>query len=356
MVIKLKKKTEQQLVDGILSRATDLKSSLTDGDVIINDYANAQYYGEISIGSPAQTFEVIFDTGSSDLWVASSKCDKSCGKHSKYDSSVSSTYIEDGTIFKIQYGSGAVSGIQSKDKLSVGNLEVKTQGFAEVEDASGLGLAYQIGKFDGIFGLAFRILSVNKTPTPIENLYSNGIIEKAQFAFFLGTKDGDDGELVIGGYDTHHFTGELDWVPLSSSTYWQIKLDDIKIGDHSVTTSNELVAIVDSGTSLVTGPTAEIEKIASILHAKKFIHGEYLISCNTKHLPDLDIIINGKTYTLSPHDYMISSGPICLLAMMGLDIPQPMGPLWILGDAFMRKYYTVFDQSEARVGFAPAKH
>jgi hypothetical protein len=303
---------------------------------------------------------VVFDTGSSDLWVASNECGlTSCGLHKRYKSQASTTFVQNGTDFHITYGSGPVSGFQSVDDLTVGDLVVKSQMFAEVTNAKGLGLGYLIGKFDGILGLAWPVLSVNKVPTVVSNMISQGLIAKGQFAFYLGNYDGERGELVFGGTDPAHYTGPIAWVPLKSTSYWAVTLGGIYMQSNAdkVPFINQN-AIIDSGTSLIAGPKVQVALIAMKLGAKPFLNGEFLITCNTTvtaQLPDLNFMIHGHVYSLHPSDYIISGGQgTCLLALMGIDVPAPAGPLWILGDVFMRKYYTVFDVDNKQVGFALA--
>jgi len=320
--------------------------------VAIKDYANAQYYGTIHIGTPPQEFTVIFDTGSSNLWVPKVHC-KNCGYwfinggKSKYDQSKSSSFKKDGSDFHIQYGSGDVKGYFSNDSITLADdIVVTNQMFAEVENAGGLGMGYMMGKFDGILGLGFEGLSLGGAKTVFKNAIDENIVAEKIFAFDLG--DNKEGELTFGGYDDSKFTGEISWVTLSEPKYWQIDLDDIKAGSFS---SGKTNGIVDSGTSLITGPSTEITRIASSVGATSNLLGQYTIDCaKVSTLPNLEFHINGKNYPVPGKDLVIQSGGTCLFALMGMDIPS--GPKWILGDVFMRQYYTIFDYGNARVGLA----
>jgi len=331
---------------GAERRASLLGSS--SGSVVINDYMNAQYYGEIEVGTPGQKEQVIFDTGSSNLWVPSKK--PWLSGHSIYSHGKSSSYHANGTVFKIQYGSGPVSGVYSADAVAIGSLRLQDFTFAEVDDTSGLGLGYRMGKFDGILGLGWDSISVGGVPTVMKALVDSKQLPEPVFAFYLGNNQ--PGELVIGGVDKKHYTGEFGFVPLSSETYWQVALDDAKIGDASVSSTKS--AIVDSGTSLLAGPSAEVKAIAEKLGAKTVMGREYTVDCS-KDLPELTFVLGGKEYSLKKEDLILQqSGSQCVLGLMGVDVPAPRGPLWILGDVFMRKYYVQFDWGQKRLGFALA--
>lgn len=327
-----------------------------DGDdpVVIHDYQNAQYYGPITVGTPPQQFNVIFDTGSSNLWVPSKQC-RNCGFHPKYDSSSSSTYAKNGTVFNIQYGSGPVSGFLSADSVSVGTASAKSQTFAEITNTKGLGLGYKLGKFDGILGLGYGTISEDKIPTVIHNLKAQGAIDEAIVGFYLSSSGSANGEMTVGGVDKTKFTGLPAYVPVVREGYWQVALDSFNINGASVTAVKS--AILDTGTSLLAGPVAEVKKIAATLGAKSvFINpNEFTIDCSKiSTLPTLDFKLGDNTYSLEGKDYVISAGQgVCLLGMTGIDVPAPMGPLWILGDVFIRKYYTIFDMEKNQVGFAP---
>jgi hypothetical protein len=318
----------------------------------ISDFENAQYYGQISLGTPAQDFQVIFDTGSSNLWVPGKKC-TNCGSKPEYDSGASSTYQANGTVFKIMYGSGPVSGFLSKDKVSVAGLEVE-QTFAEITDVSGLGPAFSLGKFDGILGMAFPTISVDGIPTVFENMVNAGLVDEPVFAFDLGSSNGPTGELTLGGLDDSKYTGQMQYFPLTSETYWELTMSGFKVGGQSATTT--MRAIVDTGTSLLAGPTADVKKIMTQIGAKPFFlnPNEYTVDCSkVSSLPDITVSIGNSDFTLKGADYVISDeGVVCLVGITGIDVPAPMGPLWILGDVFIRQHYVAFRTSPPAVGIA----
>jgi len=337
-----------------------LNKYAADGDVALTNYMNAQYYGPITIGTPGQTFNVIFDTGSSNLWVPSKHCsilNVACQFHNKYDSSKSSSYKSNGTKFAIEYGSGSLSGFVSQDTVSVGGVRATGQLFAEATEEPGV--AFIAGKFDGILGLGYNTISVNGIEPVFNTLVSQGAVSQPIFSFYLNRDENGrvGGELILGGSDSNYYKGELSYVPVTRKAYWQIEVDQLKIGNNAI--SQKINAIVDTGTSLLTGPTQEIERIQKAIGATSFISGEYLIDCNRiSSLPDVDFVINGKTYTLTGADYVLREdeglASVCISGFMGLDVNPGDGPLWILGDVFIGKYYTEFDLGNDRVGFAEA--
>ncbi len=235
----------------------------------VHNYQDAQYYIDITLGSDKQAFRVVPDTGSSNLWVPSKECkwsQISCKLHQRYDHESSKTYVANGTVFKIQYGSGAAQGFFSTDGLSIAGLDVKAQSFAEVTDEPGI--AFLAAKFDGIMGLAFDTISVERATPVWYNLVSQGLVTDQVFAFYLSTTSGSDGELVFGGVDADHYTGAFECVPLTNETYWEFKLDDVQISGKSAGYCQDgCHAIADSGTSLLAGPVKVVAEINKLIGA-----------------------------------------------------------------------------------------
>jgi cathepsin D len=286
--------------------------------------------------------------------VPSSQC-SGCIFHTKYQSSQSSTYQANGTAFAIEYGSGSLSGFLSTDTAQIGSMTITQQTFAEATNEPGL--SFQLAKFDGICGLAFQSISVDGVVPPFFQALKEGVISQPVFAFYLGKSDGSTGELSIGGIDNSKFSGTMNWVPLSNETYWEFALDGMTMNGQSITAVRRAVA--DSGTSILAGPTSEVSAIANSLGATPvpLNPNEYTIDCSkVSTLPNLLVQINGQTYTLTGSDYVVEVSQMgqtmCLFGMTGIDIPS--GPLWIMGDVFMRKFYTVFDAGNLQLGFAPA--
>lgn len=234
------------------------------GIVYLKNYLDAQYYGVIGIGSPPQSFTVLFDTGSSNFWVPSMKCYFSiaCYTHSRYSSRLSKTYTKNGEPCKIHYSLGSISGFFSQDNTEVGNVVIRDQIFVE---ATREGFpTFSLAKFDGILGLGFRNISTGKVTPLWYNMVQQGLLSQPVFSFWLNRdpKSEVGGEIVFGGTDWKHFNGDHTYVPVKQTGYWQIEVGDILIANNStVFCWDGCAATVDSGASFIAGPTAIVTQI-----------------------------------------------------------------------------------------------
>ena len=523
----------------------------------ISNFMDAQYFGAVTLGTPPQSFQVVFDTGSSNLWIPSKKCgflQIPCDLHSTFDAKASSSYVPDGAPFAIQYGSGSLSGFLSTDTLGWAGLDVEGQTFAEATREPGL--AFLFAKFDGILGMGWSRISVDGVVPPFYNAFQQGLVPSNVFSFWLNrkaTKASDDaasdddsdsvgGELVLGGVDPAHFTGAHTWLPVTREGYWQVALDDVTLDGAPVPGAcppdgAPCAAIVDTGTSLLAGPSDVVERInakigarsvlgeecrvmidqygeefiddlnrftplqvcaavgacdvaaadddeptndeaptndedepiatggskrsailarlgrradehravirasrrlladragsvpadedaedaedassprkkqkktrfsssfaealggkatcgaceLAVTYAKAMLSenattaavldeakkvcdlipskgGEAAVDCaDVATLPEVAFVLGGRPFRLAPEQYVLrvaaggsgddAAEEQCISGFMGLDVPPPMGPLWILGDVFIGPYHSVFDHGNARVGLADA--
>ncbi|XP_038675946.1 pepsin A-like [Scyliorhinus canicula] len=322
------------------------------------NYLDLSYYATISVGTPPQSFIVIFDTGSSNFWVPSDYCSSyACRDHHKFNPQDSSTFQMSNKYMSIQYGTGSMTGVLGYDTLRVGNIDITHQEFGLSMTEPGNFLYY--AKFDGIVGLGYPNYAVSGATTVFDNMMSERLLEQPLFAFYLTRENGQSGsEVVFGGVDPNHYTGQINWVPVTVEGYWQIRLDSVKINGQVVACQSGCQAIVDTGTSLIVGPTAPIQKIQRLIGAGPENGAWNYVYCNSvSSMPDVTFTINGIDYPVPSSAYVLkrifSGKHYCLSGFNHMALPTTE-PLWILGDVFIGVYYSIFDRGNNQVGFAKA--
>ncbi|XP_078512429.1 pepsin A-like [Lissotriton helveticus] len=315
----------------------------------MRNFLDACYYGTIAIGTPPQAFRVMFDTGSSNLWVPSINCNSpACRNRWRFDPASSSTFKSNNVQSVLGYGMGSVSGVLGNDTVQVGSLVVTNQAFtltnAEVNRFARV-------PYDGFLGLSYPDMFNDGTTTVFDNMWNQGLIPDDLFSIYLSSY-GDSGSMVIfGAIDPSYYLGNIYWVPVSKERYWQITMESVSVNGNIIACDGGCQAIVDSGTTMIGGPRSGIINILNVIGATMDSNREFSVDCYTiDDLPDLHFTINGKAFIVPARAYINQKTCTAKFIMRHSYMPD----LWVLGDVFMREYYTVFDRANNNVGFATA--
>ncbi|CAF92442.1 unnamed protein product, partial [Tetraodon nigroviridis] len=304
------------------------------------------YYGVISIGTPPQSFKVIFDTGSATLWVPSVLCDGfTCDGHNKFNPDLSSTFRPNGQAVSIIYSNGGMYGIFGYDTVRVGGFTVRNQifGMSKVETPS---MQYFVS--DGVLGLAFPGVAQPGATPVFDNMMSQGLVSMHLFSVYLSSNL-EGSVIIFGGTDPEHYHEPITWIPLSSQLYWQIPIDSITINGKAVGCIGGCQAMVDTGTSLIIGPMWSVRQIIFGIGARG-VEGDFVISCDFDVMPNVTFHIQGQEFPLPPSAYTIQFPTYGCRPGFAPTYEN----MWILGDVFIRHYYTIFSRSENRLGLAKA--
>jgi len=231
------------------------------------------YVGNITIGTPPQSFRVIFDTGSSNLWVPNPICafnDTACIGKSIYNHAKSSTYVANGESLAITYGTGNMVGYLSTDVVNIGGINVKSQTFGE---ATFLAAFFGQEQFDGILGLAYQGLAADGVLPVFDNMVDQGLVNGPIFSVYLDSTNNDfKSTLILGGADPNYYQGAIQYVQVvnfdNSLLYYTTEFTAITVDGMELsgaTVQNPLQGIIDTGTSLFVGPTNSINNIINTI-------------------------------------------------------------------------------------------
>ncbi|KAK7735091.1 hypothetical protein SLS63_004077 [Diaporthe eres] len=321
-----------------------------------------KYYGPVTIGSSdgnAQTFELIFDTGSSDIWVPGPDCGPldGCVHSTKYDGGG----IGLQTTVPSGYLTATVSGDMYEDDMAVAGLKSLNQTLLAIKSATG----FSALNADGICGMAFSALAKGNAATFFENLVASGAVEKDEFSFYLGrlaSGTGSDSELVLGGRDSTKYTGSFVTLPVVSETYWQVDLDNVKVHGRVAGLHTKGQAAIDTGTSMIIAPQAAAKEIMSqVPGSASFQISPVDFNIGKVAPEDVDNIVMGnESLAAEIRTKMENVTDYCVAGLKGLHIDSvsESNNFYVIGAAFLKNWYTVMSYSanngSPAVLFAPS--
>lgn len=318
---------------------------------------------------------VVFDTGSTNIWVASDLCNHGAcvqAGRSRYNHTLSSTYQTPAaqTQLHIEFGTGKIDGPQAIEDFHVGPFTVYNQtfGMIQVQD----GRVFDDVPFEGILGLAFPSMSANGVTPFFDNVVRQKTLGKSEFAFYFSLDSKAGNAVFWGGVDPAFYKEPIEYFHVDDPYYWSIPLVSFKIGNETLlgegaTDGRSMLdgaskpkAIVDTGTTFFTAEGAMFDDVIRRLPAAPC----HQVS-DTSHPPITYTLRSAggepRDFVLDNTQYMTSRDSGCSPAFMRIDVPPAHGPAMVLGEVFLRHYFSVFDRgdggdADARVGFAKAQH
>ena len=316
----------------------------------ITNYENSQHLVTISLGTPSQALSLLLDSGSNSLWVPSAFCSSpGCKAHSTFNHKLSSTYRAENVEFEVEYRSGLIVGEFADESMLLGNVTVQGVMFGLV--VKEVGSAFAALPFAGIMGLGF---GSQDYPSLVDHLVDLGLLKRNIVGIYLSQSPKKPGELRFGDINSALTSSEFVYAPLASRQFWDISLDAVRISGIPTNLCSDLmhlrgkcIAAIDTGTPILAGPSSFVAQVLALLPIRPDCVG-------ASELPDIEIEVGGLVLVLEPQDYVVYEEGECRMALMPMDIVPPRGPLLVLGSVFLRKYYTVLDRDNSRVGFAEA--
>ncbi|KAH7889011.1 aspartic peptidase domain-containing protein [Phlebopus sp. FC_14] len=347
---------------------------------ITDEQNDSSYSGVVSIGTPSQNFNLVLDTGSSDLWVATTSCQSCTSDIPTFDPSKSSTFKSasgSNSQLQIDYGSGSVQGIVSEDTVSFGGFTMPTQELLAVTDTTS-GLIG--GGLSGIMGLGFSTISSLQTTPFWQALYNANMLSQPLFGFYLEryvdssqTVDAaPGGTLTLGGTNTTVYTGNIEFIDMpsgSTPSYWLQQVSSVTVQGKSVSVSSDSgLAAIDTGTTLIGAPSSIVSEIWSNVPGSMPLNGQYqglyAYPCSTQI--SVSMSFGGTNWPISSADMNLgsisisgsgasSSTQYCVGGIfdVGSSVGSGQGaPAWIVGDTFLKNVYSVYRANPPSVGFA----
>ncbi|KAJ3107004.1 hypothetical protein HK100_003652 [Physocladia obscura] len=360
----------------VSSRINGLASVSSSTSAVLTNEADDLYTVPVTL-SDGKIYTFDLDTGSSDLWVRGSECqgDSSCtGNVANY-----TDFPYTGFSYVDTYGLGASAGYVFEANATIATLtSTLLIGLTAIE--------IEMSGSDGLLGLAFSSLGVmsqqaglilNKTANWFDALN----LDNPVFGFYLSNyADGDNGQVTFGGYDSSKYSGDIAWFDLQniitspepSPGYWTFSITDwfwsvgrtasVPGGNGTLQTPTTQYAIADTGTTLIGLPTTVYQEL--VLGALNATYNsdplvqDYVIPCEND-FPDVKFFsaTANRTFTIPASVYTFVAGTDSLNNTFCIAGFEGGGDgVAILGDVFMRPYYSFFDKKNLRVGFADAVH